>query len=266
MTADELHRMAAAWLSQGRRARIVEVLQAQGSVPRETGARMLVSVDAAAGTIGGGHLELQAIDEAHVALRQGDEAVTRRQVALGPSLGQCCGGTVTLQSTPLDAASLAAWPPPVPRFTLQLHGAGHIGRAVAGLLADIDCHVRWIDEREAEFPDDVGPPHIERVCVDQVHAEVGDAPPDAFYLVMTHSHAVDLQVVEAVLRRGDFGFLGLIGSDSKRARFEHRLLERGLAAERLARLVCPIGLPGIEGKQPGVVAVSAVAQLLQLSR
>jgi len=244
---------------------VVQVIEAQGSTPREAGARMLVSAEAVEGTIGGGHLELQAIAQARGALAQGGEATTERRYALGPSLGQCCGGAVTLRTAPLTAALLAQWPEPPARFTLQLYGAGHVGRAIVNILRGMDCRVSWIDERDAEFGragEDL-PPHIERVCVDEVQAEVCNAPAGALYLVLTHSHDLDLKIVEVVLKRGDFGFLGLIGSATKRARFEHRLRERGIAAALLERLVCPIGLPGIEGKAPEVIAVSVVAQLLQ---
>jgi xanthine dehydrogenase accessory factor len=123
--------------------------------------------------------------------------------------------------------------------------------------------VQWIDERAAEFPPDAMPPHIERLCVEPVQAEVRAAPPGAFYLVLTHSHDLDMAITLAILQRADFGWLGLIGSKTKRARFEHRLRERGIADALLARMVCPIGLPGIAGKQPEVIAVAVAAQLLQ---
>jgi xanthine dehydrogenase accessory factor len=98
-----------------------------------------------------------------------------------------------------------------------------------------------------------------------VQAEVDQAPPGAFYLVLTHSHDLDLAITQAVLRRGDFAYLGLIGSRTKRARFEQRLRQRGVPPDRLARLVCPIGLPGMPGKAPALVAVAVVAQLLQVA-
>jgi xanthine dehydrogenase accessory factor len=160
---------------------------------------------------------------------------------------------------------LSSWPAPSPRFALQLYGAGHVGRAIARLLAGIDCRVVWIDERDAEFPLDASPPHIQRLCVEPVEAEVDAAPAGAFFLVLTHSHELDLRITEAVLRRGDFAYLGLIGSASKRARFVHRFQQRGIADEALARLTCPIGVPGIAGKEPDVIAVAVVAQLLQRS-
>jgi xanthine dehydrogenase accessory factor len=173
---------------------------------------------------------------------------------------------VWLRHQRLDASALAAWKEPAPRFFLQLYGAGHVGRAIAALLATLPCRVQWIDEREEQFPAGlVLPPHIERVCVEPVQAEVAVAPPGAHVLVLTHSHDLDFAIVEAMLRRGDFAFLGLIGSGTKRARFEHRLLARGFTPEQVARMVCPIGIEGLAGKEPEVVAVSAVAQLLQLS-
>jgi xanthine dehydrogenase accessory factor len=243
---------------------VVEVVDARGSVPREEGTRMLVSRDEVLGTIGGGHLELKAIATARTRLASGAADPVEEHLALGPALGQCCGGAVTLRYAPLSAGLLAAWPAPPPRFTLQLYGAGHVGRAIAALLAGIDCRVQWIDERESEFPRDVvPPPHVERVCVEPVQAEVPLAPAGAFYLVLTHSHDLDFAITEAVLKRADFGFLGLIGSQTKRARFVHRLEQRGIAPATLARMTCPIGLPGIEGKEPGVIAVAVVAQLLQ---
>lgn len=262
---DTLKRNATAWLQAGRPVMLVQVLQARGSVPREVGTRMLVTADAVAGTIGGGHLELQAIARARALLA--DRIVTPQDqaIALGPTLGQCCGGALTLRTQPLNAATLADWPDELPLFTLQLYGAGHVGRAIVALLETLPCRVLWLDEREAEFPTTPSAAHIERLCVEPVQAEVRQAPPGAFYLVLTHRHDLDLAITETILRRGDFGFLGLIGSATKRARFLHRLEERGVPADTLARLTCPIGLPGIAGKQPELIAVAVVAQLLQIS-
>jgi len=123
--------------------------------------------------------------------------------------------------------------------------------------------VQWIDEREDQFPVEPSAAHIERVCVEPVEAEVRLASPGAFFLVLTHSHDLDLAITEAILRRGDFGYLGLIGSQTKRAKFMHRYEARGIPPEVLARITCPIGVPGISGKAPEVIAVAVVAQLLQ---
>ncbi len=276
---EALRSTALCWQEQGRAAVVVEVLAHRGSVPRETGTRMLVAADEVVGTIGGGHLEWKAIFDARALLGlglappafmdrgpgQGHPAPVIQRIALGPSLGQCCGGTLELAFTLLAQFNIASWPTPAPLFTLQLYGAGHVGRAIVQLLGSIHCQVQWIDEREAEFPQGSLPPHIERLCVEPVQSEVATAPPGAFYLVLTHSHDLDLAIAQAVLARGDFGFFGLIGSKTKRARFEHRLRNRGFEVSRIERMTCPIGVPGIVGKEPEVIALGVVAQLLQVS-
>lgn len=255
-----LKAVAADWLAAARCGVVVEVTAARGSVPRGDGTRMLVGADAVLGSIGGGHLELQAIATARARLDAPD--TLEQPIALGPSLGQCCGGTLTLRYAPLSAAALARWPDEVPRFFVQLYGAGHVGRAIAHLLATLPCRVQWIDERDSEFPAGATPPHIERLCVEPVEAEVALAPAGAFYLVLTHSHDLDLRITKAILQRGDFGFLGLIGSRTKRARFVRQLAARGIRADLLARLTCPVGVPGVDGKEPEVIAVAVAAQLL----
>ncbi len=259
---------AQAWLAAGRAAVVVEVAAAFGSAPREAGARMVVTAGEVVGTVGGGHLELQAINRARDLLRSGEKPAPQREhLALGPALGQCCGGAVTLSYAALDDESLARWPASPPLFELQLYGAGHVGRAIATLLATLDVSVDWIDEREAEFPatttlGSAWPAHIRKVCVDAVEGEVRLAPAGAFFLVLTHDHDLDMRITEAVLRRGDFGYLGLIGSKTKRQRFVHRLEARGLDADVIARMTCPIGVAEVGGKEPERVAVAVLAQLL----
>lgn len=260
---------AQAWLRDGWPAVVVSVIEAKGSVPRLPGTCMLVGnrqpIGQCIGTIGGGHLELQAIAEANDLLDTG-AAAREIHYPLGPALGQCCGGAVTLAFERLDAERLACWPQPEPLFHLQMYGAGHVGAAIARLLATLDCRVDWIDEREELFP---APPHhttadhIRVTAVDAVEGEVAQALPGAFYLVLTHSHELDLRITEAILRRGDFGYLGLIGSRTKRQRFSHRFEARGIPHERIKRITCPIGIEGIRGKEPELIAVAVVAQLLQ---
>ncbi len=255
-------------LATGRPAAVVEVTESRGSAPRESGARMLVFAEESVGTIGGGHLELKALASARALLATGGDAPHSEHFPLGPALGQCCGGAVTLGYEILHADVLARWSEPAPLFHLQLYGAGHVGRAIATLLATLDVTVDWIDEREHEFPPltTLGTPwpaHIRQVCVDAVESEVRSAPPGAFYLVLTHEHDLDLRITEAILKRGDFGYLGLIGSKTKRQRFIHRFEQRGVPAAAIARMTCPIGVEGISGKQPELLAVAVVAQLLQ---
>jgi xanthine dehydrogenase accessory factor len=241
----------------------VKVLDARGSVPREAGTRMLVSEDEVAGTIGGGHLELQAIADARAMLAARDPGPRDRAIALGPTLGQCCGGALTLRTQALMPETLDDWPREAPLFSLQLYGAGHVGRAIVKLLEGINCSVQWIDERESEFPNAPSAAHIERLCVEPVEAEVPRAAPGSFYLVLTHSHELDQRITEAILKRGDFGYLGLIGSETKRARFIHRFEAMGIPMQRIARMTCPIGVEGITAKEPEIIALAVVAQLLQ---
>lgn len=255
--------LAQRWLDAGIAALVVSVEATRGSVPRNDGTRMLVSGERVAGTVGGGHLEWQAIARARQYLAERQATPPAWPVALGPSLGQCCGGTLTLRFDVLSPASVAAWPAPAPRFTLQLYGAGHVGRAIVRLLAQLPCQVRWVDERDDAFAGIALPAHIEAVGAEPLVDEVAAATPGAFHLVMTHRHDRDLALAEAILRRDDVGWFGMIGSATKRARFDHRLSARGIAPATLERMVCPIGLPGIAGKEPAVIAVSVVAQMLQ---
>ncbi|WP_418318847.1 xanthine dehydrogenase accessory protein XdhC [Piscinibacter sakaiensis] len=264
---DALKATAARWLESGIASVVVEVADARGSAPRDAGTRMLVGPEELAGTIGGGHLELKAIEHARQMLTGGDRQPQTVDYPLGPALGQCCGGAVSLSFAPLASEHLTAWPDPPPLFHLQLYGAGHVGRAIVQALAPLPVVIEWIDEREAEFARFAAPiagaADIRAVCVDAVEAEVKLAPAGAYYLVLTHEHDLDLRITEAILRRGDFGFLGLIGSKTKRQRFFHRFEQRGIDAGAIARITCPIGIPGIAGKQPEVIAVAVAAQLLQ---
>lgn len=260
-----LRDLAADWLAAGIPAMLVEVQYTQGSAPRDAGARMLVGAKACVGTVGGGHLELKAIEQAR-RLLDGGALAQQVRYPLGPALGQCCGGVVTLGFSRLTAETLATWPAEAARFHLQLYGAGHVGRAIARLLANLPVTVDWIDERDDGFPESLGgaawPAHVRRRAVDVAEAEVDHAAPGDCHLVLTHRHDLDLRVTEAILKRGDFAFLGLIGSQTKKQRFLHHFESRGIPAAVLARLTCPIGLPGISGKEPEVLALSVVAQLM----
>lgn len=234
----------------------IEVLQAQGSTPREAGARMWVSATDTRGTIGGGNLEYTALKVAREMLLSG-ESRRERRIALGASLGQCCGGAVLLRFTLRE--DFPREEPPV--FEVVLFGAGHVGKEVARILERLPCRLTWVDPRPEMFPAEVG--SRVRVVIEEEPAwMVEEASRGAYFLVMTHSHALDLELVERVLRRGDFAYLGLIGSETKAAKFRARLARRGFAPEQIARLTSPVGLfKG--GKHPAEVAVSAVAQILE---
>jgi xanthine dehydrogenase accessory factor len=148
-----------------------------------------------------------------------------------------------------------------PRQALWLFGAGHVGRRVAPALQPLGFALTWVDGRAAQFPE---PPlaGVRQLALAMPELAVDEAPPDTVFLVMTHSHPLDEAICEAILRRGDFAYLGLIGSATKRARFVKRLGEAGIPVGDLKQLVCPIGLPGIESKEPAAIAASVAADLL----
>ncbi|MDN5844304.1 MAG: xanthine dehydrogenase accessory protein XdhC, partial [Alcaligenaceae bacterium] len=146
---------------------------------------------------------------------------------------------------------------------IVLFGAGHVGQALVHILGTLPCHVVWVDEREGQFPD-VVPANVQIEATDTPEALIDQAPPDSYFLIMTHDHALDQRLCEYLLRRDDVAYFGLIGSMTKRRKFEHRFQARGIPEERYRRIVCPIGEPGIMGKQPAVIAVSVAAQLLRM--
>lgn len=291
-------------------AAVVSVLVARGSTPRESGTRMLVARGGAiAGTIGGGRLEFEAIDRAAALLASGRDTTELMRLALGPSIGQCCGGDVQLalevfgpsrldhvralakaeMTGPMQTrASLADGQPTMravvgaervapfarietdgtlvesfgtPLRDLLLFGAGHVGRALALALAPLPFAVRWIDGRAESFPD-LPFANLRRVVSDRPRDELAAAPAGAFVLIMTHDHGLDLDIVDAALRLGRFPYIGVIGSATKRARFEHRLLALGHDEATARSFVCPIGVPGISSKEPAAIAASVTAELL----
>ncbi len=229
----------------------IRVADTRGSAPREAGTRMWVGPSDTHGTIGGGNLEYTALKIAREMLLSG-ETSRQRKFVLGDTLGQCCGGNVTLAFTQVEKVEVEQQ-----QFDVILFGAGHVGKEVALILERLPCRLTWVDPRPDQFPAQT----TARVLIeDEPIFAVDDAPPDAFYLVMTHSHALDLEIVARALQRTDARFVGLIGSDTKAAKFRSRLKSRGIDG---SKLVSPVGLFKT-GKHPAEVAVSAVAQLLRL--
>ncbi|MEC5407807.1 xanthine dehydrogenase accessory protein XdhC [Paraburkholderia sp. MPAMCS5] len=153
-------------------------------------------------------------------------------------------------------------PRPAPMH-IVLFGAGHVGHALVELLGHLPCVVQWVDERDELFPDET-PPNVQIEATDTPDAIVDTAPPGAYFLVMTHNHALDFSLAARIMRRRDFTYFGMIGSKTKRVKFERRLLERGVELERLAQMTCPIGVAGIVDKAPSTIAVAVCAELLQV--
>lgn len=247
---------------------LVRVLRVQGSVPREAGAWMAVFGQDLLGTIGGGHMEFSAIAMARQMLASG-EAPREERFALGPSLGQCCGGVVHARLERVGATDIGRLQRELAaeREPVALFGAGHVGVALVQVLAALPFTVQWLDSRDQVFPVQV-PDNVQCEHSDPVHAAVDQLVAQSRVLIMSFSHAEDLDIVAACLKRqrarADLPYVGLIGSKTKWASFRQQLLARGFSEEELAHVTCPIGVPGIADKRPEVIAIGVAAQLLQV--
>lgn len=246
---------------------LVTVQSTRGSAPRGAGTWMGVFARSTVATVGGGRLEFDAMAHARLLLQQpGGDMVCR--YALGPSLGQCCGGEMVLHFERIAASDTSALRQRLAQahVPVALFGGGHVGRALVQVLAPLPMQLTWVDSRDEIFPPDL-PANVYCEHSDPVHAAVVDLPSGSRVLIMSFSHAEDLDVVAACLARqrarGDLPYVGLIGSKTKWASFRQRLEARGFAAAELAHITCPIGVPGITGKEPEVIAVAVAAQLLQ---
>ncbi len=305
-------------LAQHPAAVLVTVTAVDGSVPREIGATMIVSRDQETGTIGGGNLEYGAIARARELLAQ-DHTIECQRVALGPSLGQCCGGRVellyervslqtdwlrTLTEHPIDAVSDDRWlfrclespesfvALPADGVALSsdlqsgagitqstddgrrwfclplkqnlpdiwIFGAGHVGQAVVEQLNLLPCQITWIDHRQdwLSYRSELD---IKRVLSDTPADDVDNATAKTYFVVMTHSHAVDFDICYAVLRRERFAWLGLIGSETKFKTFAKRLEQRGISKGLIEQVSCPIGSLPLRSSLPSVIALNLAAEL-----
>lgn len=282
---------------------MVTVASIVGSTPREVGAKIIVTDDDLFGTIGGGNLEFQACKIARDQLEKPEIQQLKRfplgaglgqccgglvNLLFEPVIGVCEWIRVALDYERLDKE----WVREIPihegsvsvrqfdadesgiiesvfievtrsdEIELTLFGAGHVGRAIVKAMTDLPVRIRWVDSRENEFPIEV-PNNAEVICTDTPEAEVDAASPNAYFLVMTHQHSLDQQLSEQILRRENFTYFGLIGSASKRRMFETRMQRRGVAVEQFKRMICPIGISGIQNKQPAMIAISVAAQIMQ---
>jgi xanthine dehydrogenase accessory factor len=282
----------------------IVVADIAGSTPREAGASMVVWAGGQDGTIGGGTLEHEATLAARRLLAAGGAARLDR-LPLGPTLGQCCGGAVTLLHERWDAARLDALEGPLvarplpgrpadmplavrrllagargqgqttaprlvqgwfvepfaaPKRDLWVWGAGHVGRAIVATMAALpDIAITWIDTAPDRFP--ALPEGVRQLIAANPADLVPLAPRGAEHLVLTFSHALDLDLCHRLLGHG-FARLGLIGSATKWARFRSRLLALGHPPQAIARITCPIGRPAF-GKHPQAIAVGVAAEFLE---
>ncbi len=281
----------------------VVVAETRGSVPREVGASMLISERGVEGTIGGGALEFEAIARAGGVLEGMNDRLDR--VPLGPGVGQCSGGAVTLLTEYWDVARLeglddhvvralpgsgsemplvvrrslaevrngaraiepgivGGWmiePVSKPIREIWIWGAGHVGRAIVGALAPLPgVRITWADCDASRFPENI-PVRVQTLIAGNPADLVTLAPVHAEHLVLTYSHALDLELCHRLLGCG-FLSLGLIGSATKWARFRSRLRALGHGAAQIGRITCPIGDPSL-GKHPQVIALGVAAEMLK---
>lgn len=263
------------------------VASTKGSVPREVGASMIVTANKTQGTIGGGHLELKAIEHAREMLRAKANVATQRHFPLGPALGQCCGGAMSILFAPMsetdhdeiekittleehggrydftrmtDTNEIVTVPLEFSVWHIAVFGAGHVGKAIVEVCATLPCRITWIDEREAEFPERVAS-NVRIVNSDSPADAVKHLPAGAQVLVLTHSHALDLDICFALLKREDLAYCGLIGSKTKAATFRKRFEQRGFAESDIARIISPIGRAELKSKHPGAIAVNVAFDL-----
>ena len=237
--------------TQGTACVLVTIIEERGSTPRNAGSKMVVSAEQIFDTIGGGHLEHKAMEIAREMIASASQDTRLERFSLGASLGQCCGGVNMLLFEPMGQ----------PQAHIAVFGAGHVGRALVPLLASLPCRVRWIDSREQEFPAEI-PNGVRKIVAEDPLDEVDELRKGSYCIVMTHNHQLDLELTAAILKRGDFAYFGLIGSTTKRVKFEHRLRDRGFDSALLQRMRCPMGLSEVKGKLPIEIAVSIAAEVI----
>lgn len=230
---------------------LVTIIEERGSTPRNSGSKMVVTAERIFETIGGGHLEFKAMEIAREMLENRTQDTRLERFSLGASLGQCCGGATVLLFEPMGQ----------PQAHIAVFGAGHVGRALVPILASLPCKVRWIDSRENEFPEQI-PAGVEKVVNEEVIDEIAEMPKGSYFIVMTHNHQLDLELTAEILKRNDFAYFGLIGSKTKRVKFEHRLRERGFASETVQRMRCPMGIAEVKGKLPVEIAISIAGEVI----
>ncbi|MEO2039698.1 MAG: xanthine dehydrogenase accessory protein XdhC [Martelella sp.] len=245
---------------------IVTVAAIRGSTPRETGAAIAVSTDATSGTIGGGQLEYIAIDHAR-AMLAGRTAETRLDIALGPDIGQCCGGRAELAFQIADAATIATFLARLEAETARqpsvfIFGGGHVGSALAAALAPLSFNTAIVETRPdmvEALPDDV-----DLRLSPLPEAEVANIPAGGAAVILTHDHALDFLIATEALKRDDLAYCGMIGSKTKRATFLRYAREQGLADTAISRLVMPIGGTTVSDKRPAVIAALVAAELISV--
>ena len=240
---------------QGQAYVLVTLVGVSGSTPRNSGTKMVISKNDIYDTIGGGHLEHKTIKHAQKMLAVGKDSQHLEHFQLGSNLGQCCGGNASVLFECFAAVGV----------NIMLFGAGHVGKALIPVLAQLPCQVRWVDSRDEQFPSNLESYHnVEKVISEEPELDVANMPENSYYIVMTHNHQMDFDISQAILKRADFTYLGLIASETKWRRFQQRYKHRDIDQAQVARMSCPIGLAQVGGKLPIEVAISVAGEIINI--
>lgn len=243
----------------------VQLTETRGSTPRESGTFMLVGETWQAGTVGGGTLEWDCLQYARYLLRS-DKDVECHEFVLGNGTNQCCGGRAKIKITRSNLPMIETLKQQLcrdeeSRKTVLLFGAGHVGRALAYALAPLPLKLVWVDPRQDEFG--TVPSGVEMRVTSDWERELTLAPQGSGLLVLTPNHSLDALIVAAALERNDFAYIGLIGSKTKRRRFENSFREVGLTEEQIKSFICPIGDRNIRDKRPEIIAALVAAEIVE---
>lgn len=230
---------------------IATVLGAAGSIPRDQGSKMVITLDDTFDTLGGGHLEFSVTQKARDLINQGKAGNQVEHFPLGATLGQCCGGSVTVLMESFVQQGMS----------LTVFGAGHVAKALMNILGGLPGQVRWIDNRENMFPDSA-PHNVAMQLIENPVEIIEQLPEHSQILILTHNHQLDFDLVEAAIKRNTFSYIGCIGSNTKAERFQMRLQHRGYSQEQIDNMICPVGNLDVPGKLPMEVAVSMAGQLI----
>lgn len=236
---------------------IITIVETQGSTPRPAGTKMLVSTKTQQGTIGGGHLEYKAVLKAKALLEKKSQTPLLEHYSLSASFGQCCGGKITLLFEPLLSQSHDLW----------VFGAGHVGQSIVRMAAEMPINIYWVDSRKEQFFEPL-PENTSTILTDDPALELKAASLNSACVILTHSHQLDFEILKqalemSALSKQNWGYLGVIGSDTKRKSFLHKLKRFEFKKSIIEQLHCPVGTCKVAGKEPSLIALSLLAELLE---
>jgi len=240
---------------QGNAYVVATIIGISGSTPRNNGTKMVISQNEIFDTIGGGHLEHKVIKFANKLLIEGKTCQQLEHFQLGIHLDQCCGGSANVLFECFSANQV----------NIMLFGAGNVAQALIPILSSLPCQIKWVDNRKAQFGDACEQyKNVTKMVSQSPEDEVANMPKNSYYIVMTHKHQMDFDISKKIFERNDFKYFGLIGSKTKRRRFEQRFVQHGIDQQQLKRMICPIGMPQVSGKLPTEIAVSIAGEIISL--